>query len=796
MKNYPFISYSLVFICGILSFKFLPIDSEIIFTPLILFGSISIFSHFYVQNKPFRLVAVIGLYLFFFILGSYLLSRRIEKKVFLSEEINTIEKLVVIGSVQSIDLQKEEELTFEIQTDSIRIKNIYHPNQAIFICRVKDNDKNLDMLFDKLVPGNKVRIEGTFQKGSEARNPGEFDYNTYLHTRGISGLIYVKDEYDVKIIDWNSNTYQKFIFNARKFIDSRINSIHNAQTAGLLRGLILADRSNIDYKTKTEFVNSGVMHILAVSGLHVGYIVLIFIFVLGRFNIILRSLITIVGLIAFLLLTGMPASVFRAVVMAVVIIIAYMFNRSSNIYNSLALAAFVVLIFNPEELFNAGFQLSFLAVLSIAVIYPAIRKFIFALKIKAKILNYLFLFMGVSLSAQIGTLPLTLVYFGKLSLVSLFTNLFVIPLAGFIVGISILTLTLSFFIPIVAGIYASANELIVFVLYKMISFAGSNQYSFIPIKNFTFYDSIIFYIAVVLAILGLTKIKHVAGRIIFIFLVIANAILFSSFDNRELLEKNKLSVMMIDVNRGQATLIKFPNGKTALVNGGYASFYYDCGERIIHPLLNYLDIEKIDYAFVANMTQEKYGGFVSLIKHDLIKNVFKPCVDSTSLVDINFEELIRKKRIPIKYFKRGTCEIGDVKLYFMDFNDAPPLISRNKHGGEVIKMLYGDISFLFYDAFGDEAEYYLIEKYSNFLKADVLNVSIGENNSICSVEFLAKIQPKICLVTVSNRNKFDKPATTIFDRLNKINTLTYRTDEHGGVILQSDGTSVNKINWN
>ena len=272
MKNYPFIRYSLIFISGILINNFFTISSDFLVVPLIILLLISIVCYSYNQKKIIGIISIVSFYLFFFVFGNYLHAIDVESKSFLPYEIKTIEKLVVIGSVQSIDLRKEKEITFNVRTDSIRIDKVYQTKEIFLICRVRDKTESLDKLYNKLVPGNKVRIEGTFQKGREDRNPGEFNYDNYLNSKGISGLLYVNDDYDVKIIDWSSNLFQKTIFNARKFVDSKINSLHNAQTAGLLRGLLLADRSNIDYETKTEFVNSGVMHILAVSGLHVGYI--------------------------------------------------------------------------------------------------------------------------------------------------------------------------------------------------------------------------------------------------------------------------------------------------------------------------------------------------------------------------------------------------------------------------------------------------------------------------------------------------------------------------------------------
>ena len=795
MKKYPFIGFSLSFIAGILTNHFFRIASQLFLISFIIPLIVSIFGYFLFKNKRIKFISIICFYLFSFALGSYLHAIKIESKSFLPREIKTIEKLVVIGCVQSIDLRKEEEVLFEIKTDSIRINNVYQSREILLLCRVRDNNENLNKLYDKLLPGNKVRIEGTFQKGREERNPGEFNYDAYLKSKGIVGLLFINEAYDVKIIDWQSDIFQKTIFHARKTIDSKIKSLHNFQAAALLRGLLLADRSGIDYETKTEFVNSGVMHILAVSGLHVGFIALIFIVVFGRFNIFLRSILTIVGLVLFLLLTGMPASVFRAVVMAVVIIFAYMTNRSSNIFNSLAIAAFIVLALSPEELFSAGFQLSFLAVLSIAIIYPVIQKFINSLKLNSRIIKYVLLFMGVSLSAQLGTLPLTLSYFGKLSLVSLFTNLIIIPLVGVVVGIAIFTLTLSPLVSSITMLYASANEILIFTLFKIISFAGSTRLSFIPIKNYTLYDSAIFYAATILIILSLIKFKSKSGKIIFFILVLSNAVLFSSFDNTNLLEKGKLNVMMIDLDRGSATLIKFPNGQTALIDAGYASFNFDNGKRVIKPLLAGLEIDLIDYAFISSGTKESYGGFISLIKSGIIRNIFKLLLDSSSIVDVKLEEYINDHMIPIKHFRKDTLEIGEAKMYFLNDEDSSAAIRSGFHKTGVIKLYYGNTSFLFLQDMDNDAEHFYGNQYNDFLKSDVLRVSNNRKINSMQEEFLQKVQPKISLINAANPNKFANTSPTILEQLKKFSSHIYRTDEEGAIILQSDGEMIRKITW-
>ena len=318
----------------------------------------------------------------------------------------------------------------------------------------------------------------------------------------------------------------------------------------------------------------------------------------------------------------------------------------------------------------------------------------------------------------------------------------VIPLAGVIVGIAILTLTLSLFISSIAVFYASTNELIVYSLYKIISFAGSNEYSFIPIKNFTIYDSVIFYAAIVLIILGLIKLENGTGKIAFIILVIANAILFSSFDKKKLPQENKLNVMVVDVSQGDATLIKFPNGQSALIDGGYASFYFDNGERIIRPLLNHLDIDNIDYAFVSSMTQESFGGFISLIKNGIIKNIYKPIPNSSSVLDIEFEKLIYSQKIPIQYFRKDVLKIGEVKMYFLNGIDSNSAIRTRRDKTGIIKLVYGSTRFLFPGNIENEVEYLYCDEYKDFLKSDVLKVSNNGNIKSSSLEFLQKVSPK------------------------------------------------------
>lgn len=794
MRKYPFIKFSLVFILGILLNKFFPLQSSYLFLPIAIVILLIVITYNRKDYSIFGKVFLISFYLFFALLGSLIHALKIESNIFLDDDYSTVEKMVVIGKVKSIDLMYDNEVSFLVESDSIRIEKKYHVHNILVLCKVRDTTWSLGAFNKKIAPGNTLRVEGTFQKRRERRNPGEVNYNEYLKTQGISGLLYVKDDYEVKILNSNNDAFKTFILNLRRFLDEKITGLHNPQASGLIRGLILADRSGIDYQTKTEFVNSGVMHILAVSGLHVGFIILIFIFLFGRFNIYARALLTMLGLIIFLFITGASASVFRAVTMALVIGIAQITNRSSNIFNSLAIAAFIVLVFNPLDLFSAGFQLSFLAVLSIAVIYPIIQNYIYKLKLKSKVLNYILLFMGVSLSAQIGTLPLTMIYFGKISLVSLITNLFVIPLAGVIVGIAIFTLILSLVMPGLASIYGSVNEFIIFILYKIISYSGGSEYSFVYIRNFTLYDTIIFYITIILIVYGVNRFQSSRGKIVFVFLAVLNSVIFSSLDNQVILEKGKLNLLMIDVGQGNSTLIKLPNDQTVLINAGRANFYFEPGQRVILPMLNYLAIEKIDYAVVSNLSQENISGFVSLVRSGIIRKIIKPGRDSLDQINVRFEELANLYKVPISYINTNIHNLGGVNLY--TFNSSATLNNPANPQKECLSVIeYGNTNILIAGELSFEMDEHYSNLYGRFLKSDVLITAIEKGSLSPSHKFLTLAKPKMSLVSIENQNKFNRPSELIFKRIEKLSEKIYRTDKEGAILISSDGKNIKKINW-
>ncbi len=795
MNKYPAIKYTLLFITGIIIELFLPVNGHSYYTYLAMVIIASLLTIAFSFNKRFKTIASIPLYMLIVLSGVFI--SRLQKPAynFMPDNIVKQKDVKISGTISNIELSKESEIVFYLSADSEAAAGSLYKIKTNFLCRIKDDSKkNLDSLLSAISPGNHIQLTGLFMKGRNRRNPGEFDYNKYLEAKGISGILYGNSAKDLSVRNADVNIFRNTVFKIRKCIDDEILKLHQPQTAALLRGLSLADRSKIDYDTRVEFINSGVVHILAVSGLHVGYIVLIFLILFGRLNLYFKSLFTIAGLAAFMILTNAPASVVRATIMSAMILIAFMTNRSTNLFNSISVAALIILIIAPTELFNPGFQLSFAAVLSIAAIYPVFQSIINSLKIKSSIVKYLFLFAGVSISAQIGTLPFTLIYFGKLSLIALAANLVVIPLAGFIVGVGIFTLLLNLLFPFLAFYYAAANDILTNFLFYFVKLSGGMEYSFVRIRDFSLFNAAAFYLFMGILLYSLKTFKSKTAKWITAFLVFINIWFFSAIDDKTLLPEKTLSVLMIDVGQGDAALIKFPNGETALIDAGETTASFDNGERIISPLLDYLGIGKIDYGFVSHVDADHYGGFISLINENKIKRIFKPHPDTASTKDAKFEKFLRWKNIPVDYYDKKILKLSNARIYFLNDIDGNIKLTSNDRSG-VMKIHYGKNNFLFTGDLEHKLEPHYMENYGTFLNSDVLKVSHHGSKTGSSEEFVYYVKPKISLISAGIQNKFGHPSLEVLERLKSIGSKIYRTDKSGAVLLRSNGEKVSVVDW-
>lgn len=797
LKNYPLIGITIAFVLGIISELIFHIG--FVFLAITFVSSVVLSILFWKWNKkksrgiPSFIYAsppvfLIGMLLFQF-------QNRGEVKYPLPQQF--VKDVKMVGRISSVEIKRKNDFKFKIETDSVITDSDKVAGNFTIICRVKDDAKKGFLnLYYKLNPGNVVSVKGVYNRGKGTRNPGEFDYQAYLLKQGVTGFLSVKNPEDVKILNTEKSTFFSWLFSIRKNIADKIDELQQPQTVGLIKGLVLGDKSEIDNETKMEFINSGVAHVLAVSGQQVGFIAVIFIILFGRVNIYLRTILTVLTLIFFLLITGLQPAVLRATIMAFVVFAASVSGREINAWNTISIAALLILLIDVNQLFDPGFQLSFVAVMATIGLYPYFSAWLKELNLKSKILKGLLVMFFMSLAAQIGVLPFTNYYFGKISIVSLISNLFVIPAISVILANAILTLFVSMISIQVAAIFALAGDGITALLYYLIKVSATQDFSFIRVPNFSLQDAVIFYGFLFFLIFALRYANRMFTKLILIFLVVANTVVFCSLDNKTILPDGRLSVLMIDVGQGDAFLIKLPDGKTILIDAGSSQFNYDNGERVIIPLLDYLGISKIDYGIISHMDTDHFAGFVSLVNQNRVKEIIKPDIDSTDKNDFYFEQLLAVKKNPINYYRDTILVAQNTRIYLLCDTHKPPIsnFKINDRSG-IIKIVHGKTSFLFVGDAHLKMENYLTSHWNNFLDSDVLKIGHHGSKTSSGENFLNFVAPEISLISVGEQNKFGHPSQIVLERLTKLNSKLMRSDVEGAVILQSDGDQIKKINW-
>lgn len=315
--------------------------------------------------------------------------------------------------------------------------------------------------------GDCVLLNTGIQEPQKAMNPRAFDFREYLRRKDIHHQTYVKQD-QWQLTENKGAFLKRSVIGIRTFFSGLFDHPHiGEEHADLCRALILGQKEGLDGQTRAQFSDAGAMHVLAVSGLHVGILMLVMSFLLkpikklpgGKKIFLLLVLST---LWFYALITGFSPSVLRASVMFSFILIGSQLEREVSSFQSLLVAAFLLIIFDPFLLFNVGFQLSFLAVAGILYLYPLIYRSVF---VKHWVLNRIWQLLAVSMAAQLATFPLGLYYFHQFPNYFLLTNLFVVPMAFLVLAGGLLFLITSL-MPVVADFSALLLDFIVLILLK------------------------------------------------------------------------------------------------------------------------------------------------------------------------------------------------------------------------------------------------------------------------------------------------------------------------------------------
>lgn len=503
IHEFPIVKITLLFIIGLLTGYYLKID--LVYSTAIQLVAILVFLiSLYYSSKKITKTNVFGvttLFLFFSIgiTTNILHDNRINKEHY-THLSNTHEKhnFVIVTREKLKATLKNQRYLAEI----IKIDNKKSSGKVIL--NVKKGKENIDF-----VSGNKLFVSEFLTPTQKPNNPNQFDYSVYLEHKNIYAQIYTSSEKIKKSKEVYKDIYH-YIFKFREEIITKLKAKgFKHDELSVLSALILGQQQDISPETQKDYQFAGAVHILSVSGMHVGFI-MIFISLLlkplpndKRSNFI-RIIITLLSLWMFSLIAGLSPSVVRSAAMFSFLAIGTVINRQNNMFHTIIVSLLIILLAEPGFIFDIGFQLSYLALFFIIWLQPMLKKLWTP---KNKITTYFWDILTVSIAAQIGTLPLSIYYFHQFPGLFFITNLVLVPMVFviMILGSLLMLLSLLDFIPI---FLLKAVEILLFLMNAFIKEIASVE-SFI-LKNIplTFTLLIVSYVVTSAIILLWKKINY------------------------------------------------------------------------------------------------------------------------------------------------------------------------------------------------------------------------------------------------------------------------------------------------
>jgi competence protein ComEC len=463
------------------------------------------------------------------------------------------------------------------------------------------NSKNSSF---KLKYGDKIEFYLEYEKPSTARNYMGFDYSNYLKTKKIFGTVNLKEE-DVEIISHdNSNIILRKIYELRNLMKTKIEKLLPKETSGLCLGMLIGETSGIEENMQEDFRDSSLSHILAVSGANVSYIIVSITYIFNKMCLRKRlsKIISIILLILFMLLTGCTSSVNRACIMAILMLIAELLYRKSDVYNNLAISALILLIINPYSLLDIGFQLSYMGTIGIVFLHDKIGNFI---KINNKIVKYFFEMIAVTTCANLAIIPIMMFHFNTISLTFYFSNIIVGPILGIVVIIGFIMFFISLIFTPISSLIAIVLNLMLKFIIKIAEITANMPFSKITIITPSFFFIIVWYL-IIISISYKQKVKifyHKNNKLI--KKIVSCILIIVLIVNLIIKVDKKLEIHFVDVGQGDACLIITPLNKKILIDGGGSEFgSFNVGEKTLLPYLLDRRINKLDYIIISHFDSD------------------------------------------------------------------------------------------------------------------------------------------------------------------------------------------------
>lgn len=642
----------------------------------------------------------------------------------------------------------------------------------------------------KLRAGDRIRVAAQVSPTRDFRN---FDKprlarlrkHQLLHNQAISKSPRLVEKWDEKrgLSLWTliSSFRLKLLHSIEERFSAR--GIGLTQEGAVLEAMILGERGRLDETTTRSLQQSGLFHLIAISGAHIAILSYLLFGVLQLFRVSRRtSYISLIVLLLFyaLLVEGRP-SVFRATFMTLAYLVGKLLWKNVNALNTISLSAFFLLLFNPFYLLDLGFELTFAATYSIILFLPRVLKQLPRLPLQVSEL------FALSLTAQLGVLPFLVRSFNRVTFSALLLNLAAVPLTGLIMALSFLFLAVSLFSSFLA-LLLGGTLLLLLRLFLTIS----HLLDFIPFISYripTPHGWTLFgYFSFLLLFLLRPRFKGQrlatwAGFVAFLIILISYPFAAQS--------SGVLKLTFLDVGQGESTLVQFPGRKIMLIDGGGApDERFDIGEHVVSPFLWGKGFKKIDHLVLTHAHPDHLNGLKSVARNFRVVHFWESFSPPQNRSYDELKTSLKSPFFPRRVFDGFRWEVGDTEIEALHPEDHQPYVREaTNEESLVLRIRRGEISFLLTADIGVASEAEILRRHPD-LEAAVLKSPHHGSRTSSSFALLEQVRPQVVVISAGRGNVYGVPHWDVLERYEKLGLHILRTDRDGAIEISTDGHTI------
>ncbi len=765
-KNFLMFITSIMYILGLFAyFNNCPIGLSIFVSVILLF----LFIKSYFNWK------ILLLWLLIFYFGFFNAALRIKHSDTLSSYAP--QKMEIIGQVVSIpNISEQDTLRFFVDVNSIKVDNqlISIPHNKTFVSLRYEGE----VTGAKPLIGNTYSIKGKLVEPFKSTNPSQFSYGDYLKNFKAYTVFYANSS-DYYLIPSQLSTKWKLIQglnNSRISILQSHSKYLKSPNLEILGGVVFGDDAIAppDY-IKTTFINSGLLHILAASGMNVAFIYGFLYFFLRRLHVPYKiSIISgICVVILYSLMTGLGPSVIRAAIMLIFILLGKLIDRDAHSISLLSFVALLMLLYNPAYLNDVGFQLSFIVTFGLLLSTTIVMNYM--QKIPACISGAVM----IPLIAQVWVVPIQMFYFNTISSYSIFANILSVPFLSVISFGGFVSSVFALFKPIadfVCMVFDFVLNPMLNILVWISNFFANLPNSLIITTHPSMFQVLIYY-AILILFVYLLKVKFMDSKVIKIFVSLLVILTLSMIN----IPNHNLEIIAFDVQNGDAFLLKTPQNKYIIIDTG-KSGYRGSSSKAKMIILKYLrdkGIKHIDSLILTHFDSDHAGGAVDLLEElkidkiyvnslsdnsNIAKRIYSGANNKSKLIEVdNRIDLIKESNFVLELNKAKLKPSSEIR----SIDNETSIISLVK---------YNDFSMLFTGDAGVVA----LNKLKKDLPSNITVLKVGHHGArgVINENVLEYLNPKVSLISVGP-NVYGHPNPLTVKYLDK--SKIYRTDKNNSI---------------